>query len=237
MLAAQSEAEAASTLDAISAFTLDTLVLMLDGLQQRREGFLLPLSSVLGVKGCSRSGAERDALIAQVAAEVRLVSRLAIQTPKGPLPFFSIEWTKFNNLGRAWGDAALIEPGPALKGQLRNSAYVSMPVSVVALDHRAVRGPDVVAKKLAVALYLKPEVRTARDLLARIGESVDRSVEPRGGRVAARFDTALERLEAATGMSIRQSPVHARQKGWLKGWLDTPLEFTIGDTSGCASSS
>lgn len=227
LLSAQSELQAKSSLETISPLTLDVLILMLDGLQRRPEGFLLPLTSVLAAKGSTRRGAERDPLIAQVSTAIALCRRLALRTRAGPQALFIIERSHANTERGAWEEAAYIQPGPGLKSRPNGSNWVSLPASVVALDHRSVRGADVLAKKLAIAIHLEPKVEFARELLSRIGESVDRDVEPRGGRVAARFEAALARLQASTGVCVRQSAVHPRQKGWLRAWLDAPMEVTF----------
>lgn len=211
-------------LDSVSALTLDTLILALDHLQQRPAGACITPRSLLTIKGSARRGAEGLASIKRVAGEFEFLQRLAIQTRSGLQPIFLVEPGFLNVPGSTSEEAFYFRAGSALRSELKRSPWAPMPLSVLALDHRAVRGPDVLAKKLAVVIISAPTVTVARELLSRAGEL---PIDARAGRVVERFEAALPRLEEACAIVVQQPSSYIRRKGAIHRWLDAPLAVSV----------
>lgn len=194
--------EAWAEVERFSALTLDALLAV--DLAGRIDA-----EAVLQAKAYARCGDERRAFRAQAEAELErlrgLRLRLAPTAEARPLEDF---------LRR--GPVA-VRPPCAPTGPLR-------------FDHRANRGADVLAKKLAVWMSLQDEAdarkpRPVRAVLAAIGELPVNIGErgARSGRLADRFDEALMRLEEAGLSRLRYRGESAcagdRARGWITRWL------------------
>jgi hypothetical protein len=136
----------------------------------------------------------------------------------------------------AGGCDFVYEPGAWLNTLLQSAPPQLLDARVLRFDHRANRGADVLAKKLAVHLTCSTAgrgsaVRTVRSLLQSAGVPKEAlaSRRGRGGRLADRFDEAVLRLQEHGLFQLRYrrrpsaGPADDRVKGWVRRWLDTAV--------------
>lgn len=229
-LEAGSQDDAWRALARISPLSLDLLAILLsrpvDGAQHGGVR-LIRATEVLEEKGCRRFGDERLALERQLAVEVEALRRLTA-APGGPLLF---KLTPLESSEVAF----LHEPGAWLEALFRERPTRALPPRVFRYDHRANRGADVLAKKLAITLTLSVDAdpaaaaRSVRSLLQQVGLArTDLATrQGRGGRLADRFDEALLRLQEHGLFQVRYRGADPeRTKGWVRRWLASRVVIT-----------
>ena len=229
-LEAGAQDDAWRALASISPLSLDLLAILLsrpdDGAQHGGVR-LIRTTEVLEEKGCRRFGDERLALQRQLAAEVQALRRLTAE-PGGPL-LFNLTPLESSEV------AFLYEPGPWLEALFREGSTRALPSRVFRFDHRANRGADVLAKKLAISLTLSlgehaaAAPRSVRSLLQQVGLAPTglATRQGRGGRLADRFDEALLRLQEHGLFQVRYRGADPeRTKGWVRRWLASHVVIT-----------
>jgi hypothetical protein len=229
-LEATHEDDAWRALRAVSPLCVDVLALLLSGPSDGgRAGVrLIRAADVLDAKGYRRWGDERRGLERQLASEMLILRRLSAG-PTGELLF------KLSPLDSGGCDF-VYEPGAWLNTLLETAPSQLLDTRVLRFDHRANRGADVLAKKLAVHLTCSTAgrgsaVRTVRSLLQSAGVPREdlASRRGRGGRLVDRFDEAVLRLQEHGLFQLRYRGRPAanvsadRVKGWVRGWLDTTV--------------
>jgi hypothetical protein len=228
-----------------------------------RRGYVwLGAPAVLNAKGYGRFGSEREAFADVVEREIAKLMRLRFAIIN--YPGLDPVTRKWNREGVSRADLALFEQAPqGLQGDpddcsrgipLQFGAWCehwlnaggamwvsSFPEAALQLDHRENRGPDAMAKKIAVLLALNwgaarrtdeicIEVRT---LLRRIGElrrPGAGAAATHVGRLADRLEEALLRLSEG---GLIQCEIHAdcaaklraESRRWRDDWLDSIIVF------------
>lgn len=226
-LEAGSDLDAARAMAQLSPLCLDAIVPLLadDPGQGRGRSRIIRASAILEAKGCRRWGDERRALERQVGRELQVLRRLSCGAA-GPLLF---DLTPIGDSGCEF----IYQPGAWLLALRAASPVRFVDAAILHLDHRANRGADVLAKKLALHLALSSaaracSVRTVRSLLAAVG-CARSDLDParaRRGRLADRFEEAVLRLAEHRLFEIRPRNgcdgdwVSARAKGWVDQWLN-----------------
>jgi hypothetical protein len=218
-----------AALAAVTPLSLDLLAIRLSRPEAGHPAAprLIRASEVLRQKGCRRFGDERLALQRQLGREAQTLRRLTAE-PGGPLLF---ELSPLETPEVAF----LYQPGPWLAALFRTQPTQLLPPNVFRFDHRANRGADVLAKKLAITLALSMSegapkaARSVRSLLRQIGATrADLATrEGRGGRLVDRFDEALLRLEEQGLFRARyRGPEGERLKGCVRRWLASQVVIT-----------
>lgn len=209
---------------AITPLALDVLTVLVDRFQAEGvEVRLVRCAEILEAKRCRRWGEERHALEAQIARELLRLGCFSVGDDDQPL--FAV---------------TPLDDGPTsfvvtLRAGLKD-AWDVVPVRTVSsalleFDHRTNRGADVLAKKLGLYLSLagagsRPVSRSVRRVLTGIG--AHEALGARGGRFADRFEEATLRLQERGVFAVAYRggdlpAAQARNKGWLKHWLDAEL--------------
>ncbi|WP_207801850.1 hypothetical protein [Phenylobacterium hankyongense] len=214
----------------VSPLCVDVLALLMSGPSEGGPAGvrLIRAADILEAKGYRRWGDERRGLERQLACEMLILRRLSAGLA-GELLF------KLSPLD-AGGCDFVYEPGAWLNTLLQSAPPQFLDARILRFDHRANRGADVLAKKLAVHLTCSTAargsaVRTVRSLLQSAG--VPRqdlaSRRGRGGRLVDRFDEAVLRLQEHGLFQLRYrgrpstgAPAD-RVKGWVREWLDTEM--------------
>lgn len=205
-------------LSAFNALLLDMAIILIDRLRDRPEGIVARLDVFTGPKGYTRCGAELAAVHQSLRDHLRRLGEISYRGARDGEPLLMIEFLDQHTFHCA--------AAGALRVEFADCRWKPLPMTVLSLDHRDVRGADVLAKKIALALASGGIDRCHRDLLARIGELACSGRYPRQGRVAVRYARAAERLRALCEFSTPEVLIRGAQKGWVQAWLDMPVTLS-----------
>jgi len=190
---------------------------------------LVRAAEVLDAKGCRRWGSERRGLESQLVAELEMLAALRFGPGREPLfPLLPLGGP---------GSDFVYEPAQWLQRLFSEAPIRLLDRRILDFDHRANRGADVLAKKLAIHLSFSTGARgmaahTVGALVNALGLTTEEvaSRRGRGGRLADRFDEALLRLEECGLFKVRyRGDAHAaegRTKGWVRDWLRREVTAT-----------
>ena len=230
------------------------------------EPVVITTERILQYKGIQKWGSDRRVLQQRIAAEFKTLQDLTVEVrsipfgkeKKGKELLVSIPRCKLFDVAEVYEDQyclnGLVDKIPigwAIRaGMWANYWFNShgrmwlsgMSRVLLELDHRTVRGADVVAKKIGLLLlavpggtahWNAPITRGVERLLADIGElpEPDHRGKDWANRTRERLDTALAMLkECGALMEYRPSDDYPdpgdRGKGWVERWLSASITLT-----------
>lgn len=233
------------------------------------EPVLITPDTILAYAGFRRWGKERNELRNRVAQEMERLGALQFEVEKYPV--WHPERGRWENKGVSWKGDRLFEVVKLQRNQKRSlggreqlevswlvragrwaywwlnaqgRVYMSrMPRVLLELDHRANRGPDLMAKKLGQRVVLLGSALRADGPLelfvGRLLESVGELPVPEerardwAGRIRERFDEATQKLqELGVFARVEWPNGHGpgdpdRSKGWVERWLDAKVRVYL----------
>lgn len=262
--------ELLTRVESLNPLTADVALAVLGTLGDPRQGekpkypllepVVITSDRILHYKGIQKWGSDRRVLQQRIAAEMKALQELTVDVRN--IPFegrtVSIPRCKLFDVAEVYEDQytfdGLVDRTPVgwsiRAGQWANYWFNSngrmwlsgMSRVLLELDHRTVRGADVVAKKIGLLLlavpggtahWNEPITRRVERLMVDIGELPDE--EHRGAhwanRTRERLDSALAMLKdlgALVDYTYSESYPNPgdRARGWVERWLSASITLT-----------